>query len=74
MLIVPLGKAFAVEGDVLEEVYVTASNGSKATVAIKQMEMGVGLTLVFAVEESADGFTLFWPEQEPIELTLEPGS
>jgi hypothetical protein len=36
--------------------------------------MGVGLTLVFAVEASADEFTLFWPEKEPIELTLEPGS
>ena len=74
-LVVQLGKDFDAAKDVLDEVYVTASDGSKSKIAIKSREMGVeGLTLVFAVAASADDFTLHWPEREPIELMLETGS
>jgi hypothetical protein len=71
LLIVPLGKGFPVDKETLAQVYVTADDSSKAPVAITNYEMGVGVTLVFAVDPSADGFTLIWPGKEPIELTLE---
>ena len=80
---VELSGAVAVEKDMLDDVYVTASDSSRATLAISsrnftvdsqgRMQAITGYTLLLVVEASAEGFKLFWPDNEPIELTLEGG-